>query len=716
MAETEEAKMEEVKPIFFEDFDVRGSLYGVTIRSPIPRGRLLSVEAPRLPNSYTLIRATDIPGKNRAGDLPVPVLAEETVSYIGEPVALLLGPDKAKLDEYLSQCTVKTESETAVFGNHSFPPEAVMTRRDIHIGDTEKAFGEAQTIIEGTYTTGIQDHWYSEPAGAAAVFVPPSPEENSLPGRLVIHTATQWPFRVKWAVAGLLNIPQETVVVAPSRIGIHLDGKIWYPTLPACHAALGAFITKKPVKILFTREEDFRYTPKRFAAEIRIRSALGEQGRLLASEIQVTADLGAQGVFTDEILDRTCLGALGAYKQGAISIDGKAIVTNIPPGGPLAGFGLAQGFFAAERQVSRIADTLRQDPVEWRKNNVFHKNKTLAFGSAVADPIPLEEVLDTAAAMGDYRRKWASFELLREYRRKEKGIDKNEPLRGIGIATAYQGNGFLYSGVDKGYYGVELTLDKDGSLEIRTSMVSSNQEYTYIWRQIAGEILGVEASAVRVVSQTTEGIPDSGPSCLSRNITVITKLVERACLAIRKQRFRDPLPITVRRVYHPVKALNWEGKAFDQNALTHPGWAAAVVEVEIDPIEYTPKIRGAWIGVDGGKILSEARARRSLKFSVIQALGWASREKISYEEGIIPDSQIYNYPIPAPEDIPPIRVDFIWSDTTNPRGIGELPFSCVPAAYVQAVSQAMDHPFDRIPLTARDIWEAGKLKNAEEEQ
>jgi CO/xanthine dehydrogenase Mo-binding subunit len=607
---------------------------------------------------------------------------------------------------------VKTDGETPIFGIHSFPPEAVITLRDIQSGDTEKAFGEAKTIVEGTYTTGIQDHWYSEPAGAAAFFVP-VPEDEESPGRLKIRTATQWPFHVRRSVAGLLNVPQDMVVVEPSRIGIHLDGKIWYPSLLACHAALAAFITKKPVKIVYTREEDFRYTPKRNAAEINIRSALGNQGRLLANEIRIRIDLGAQGIFTDEILDRTCIGTLGAYKQGSVRIDGKAIATNIPPGGPLAGFGLSQGFFAMERHASRIADTLRQDPAEWRKNNAFHKNKQLVFGNTLVDPISLEEVLDTAAAMGDYRRKWASYELLREYRR-GKVIDKNEPLRGIGIAAAYQGSGFLYNDTDKGSCGVELTLDKDGSLEIRTSMVSSNQEYFGIWQQIAGEILAVEAAAVRVVSQNTDKIPDSGPSSLSRNITVITKLVERACLAIRKQRFRDPLPITIRRLYRPAKTPNWEGKPFDQNVFTHLGWGAGVVEVEIDPIEYTPKIRGAWLGVDGGKILSEARARRSLKFSVIQALGWASREKICYEEGIVPAALIYHYDIPDPEDVPPIQIDFIWSDTVSAKGIGELPFNCIPAAYVQAVSQAMDHPFERIPLTARDIWEAGKLKNRED--
>jgi CO/xanthine dehydrogenase Mo-binding subunit len=137
------------------------------------------------------------------------------------------------------------------------------------------------------------------------------------------------------------------------------------------------------------------------------------------------------------------------------------------------------------------------------------------------------------------------------------------------------------------------------------------------------------------------------------------------------------------------------------------------VEVEIDPIEYMPKIRGIWLGVDGGRILSEARARRSLKASTVQALGWACHENLAYGEGIISRAQFEEYDIFSPDSIPPIHIDFIWNDSGDPKGIGELPFNCVPAAYLQAVSQAMDHHFQNIPLRPVDIWEAEKLKSPE---
>jgi CO/xanthine dehydrogenase Mo-binding subunit len=730
-------------PCFVEDIRIRQMLYACTLRSPIARGRLVSIECPRLPNSYTLIQAEDIPGKNRLGESALPVLAQGTLSYIGEPVALLVGPDMHILEDYASQCRVLAEEEPPVFAASDAVQDAraILAKREIHIGDTEAAFGRAVTIVRDQYRTGAQEHWYAEPVGAVAWFEQQKTDTDDYqsgakgksPGRvlaartleartLAVHTATQWPFQVKRSVAQVLNLPAAAVQVQPTSIGLHMDGKIWYPSLIACHAALGAYVTKKPVRLMLTRAEDFRYSPKRNETEISIASALNDKGEITGTEIQVRANLGAYGVNAGELLDQTCLGSLGVYRIENISITGIAARTNIPPQGPFCGFGLAQGCFALERHISHIADMRKQNPVEWRKERF---TGILPLGSLSRGNVAGEQLLDAAASMSDYYRKWAAYELLRQNRRRllrndARGTwaEKGETLRGIGIAAGFQGSGLLYSGSDKSGYSVELTLEKDGSLEIRASAVISNDDYGHVWADMAAEILSIDSAAVRIHSGINA--PDSGPAIASRSITLLTRLVEQACLAIRKQRFRDPLPITVRRNVRPQKNPQWEeqlpppaGVFLDPGVFARPGRAAAVVEVAIDPVEYTPVIRGVWLNVDGGKIISEERARKNLKITSIQALGWAGRERISYEDGLIPLTQLENYNISGPADIPPIHIDFIWNNAEDPKGIGDLPFTCIPAAYLQAVSQAMDHHFQSIPLQERDIWEAGKAKHAE---
>jgi CO/xanthine dehydrogenase Mo-binding subunit len=710
-------------PCFVTDLFFPQMLYALTIRSPVAKGRLKSIECPKLPGSYTLITSEDIPGKNYIDDSRFPVLASEELSYIGEPVALLLGPDKNTLEDYSRHCKVIAEEETPVFSCGGEDEGMVAARRDICTGDPETAFSQAASIIRGSYSSGIQEHWYAEPAGAVVWLDETVPDETTRNAAVVVRTATQWPFHVRNAVAQVLGLAASRVLVKPTITGIHMDGKLWYPSLISCHAALGAWITQRPVRLVLTRAEDFSFSPKRCGTEISIANALNEKGEVIGTEINTSVNLGAYGVNAAEILDHVNLGSLGVYKAKNLKLSSAAYRTNIPPQGPFAGFGLAQGFFAVERHASRIADILQQDPAEWRNENAI-KDGTLPLGMPVKDTVTPQQLVQTVVGMSDYRRKWASYELLRQSRRKHliqislDWSEKNENLRGIGIALGCQGNGLLYPGSDKGAYSIELILEKDGTLEIKTSMVNTGGDYGGLWADIASRILGVDRGMVKIRCDTES--PDSGPSILSRNITVISRLVEQACLAISKKRFRDPLPISVRKTVRPQKHSAWDEyfpQTLDHSGFARLGRASAIVEVEVDPIDYIPLIRGVWMGVDGGKIINEDRALKCLKDSTVQALGWVYREQINYVNGAIPASQYDNFEIITPEEIPPITIDFIKSEHEHgePKGIGDLPFTCIPAAYVQAVSQAMDSHLQSIPLKALDIWYAGVKKKINKE-
>jgi CO/xanthine dehydrogenase Mo-binding subunit len=679
----------------------------VLIRSPIARGVLEDIAIPALPKGVTFIRPRDIPGDNSFEHAGFPLLAGKELSYAGQPVAILAGSDISVLRELAAACRVIAAEETPVF-DHLLSQQTA-ARRVFSAGSMTEAFEKAERVIEGTYNTGFQEAWPTDPNGAAAfpVFGQAGQAKNATaPAGIVIHTASQWPFHVRESVARVLGIKADMVEVHPARLGIHMDAKLFYPSLCACYAALAAWITRKPVKFVLERAEDFRFSPKRVKTEIRLKSAIGGDGRILGTELAVSADMGAAGFHAEEILDHIVLGALGAYHHGALNIDAKAALTNVPPAGPLAGFGMAQGFFAMERHVSRIADELKEDPAEWRKSVFLQKGTRLAIGGEIREPVSLEGLIDTAASMSDYRRKWAAFELIRR--------NEGRSLRGIGLATAFQANGLLYPPGER--QSVELILEKDGSLEIRTGMICSEgdfcpslpagrpggNEFSPL-KIIAARELGIDENQVRIVTEGIRAV-NSGPACLSRNIALVSRLVERSCAAVKKQRFRDPLPITVRRFYYPAKAKAWNTETlYDENSLSCLSWGCAVVEAEIDPVEYLPKVRGIWLAVDGGPIVSEHRARKTLTLFSTQALNWAARESISYRDGIIPPEQIRDYPLPPLEEIPPIHIDFQWSEGT-PRGIGELPFNTIPAAYAQALSQALDHPCTKLPVRSADIW------------
>ncbi|MDR2398508.1 MAG: xanthine dehydrogenase family protein molybdopterin-binding subunit [Spirochaetaceae bacterium] len=698
--------------VFVDDITLPGSLCALTVRSPFSKGRLRELIAPALPSGYTLIQGADIPGVNQLDAFPVPILTAQALSYKGEPVALLVGPDMGRLQEYAAQCQVMADKEQPMFFED--PQAEALAQRILTIPplDMSPPEGEPQKNIRGTYETGIQEPWYADTQGVVAVY-------TAEPCSVVIHTATQWPFHIARSVAAALRIPVEAVRVKPTALGMHLDGKLWYPSLIACQAALGSYLTGKPVKFVLTREEDFRYAPKRHRTAIHIQSVLGKTGTIRETQITLKADLGAHGVFIDEILDRTCLGSLGAYKLGALTLNGSAVTTNIPPQGPLEGFGLSQGFFAIERQISRMADALGQDPAVFRKAHIFPKQSSLGLGVPVKAALA-ERLIDRAAAKSDYYRKWAAYELLRSHRRGTAWAVKDESPRGIGIALAYQGSGFLYPPPGEGPYALEVSLDADETLSIRAA--SYTDTWAALWRRIAGELLSLEESRIRLHPLGgVEAVPDCGPMSNSRYPTELTALLHTACEELRQRRQTESLPIRARAAYQPSLKVPWAGHTpipltglYNEQALKSLGWGVAVVEVAIDPIAYTPNIRGIWLCIAGGRLFSEPRARYTVRIAAIQALGWAVQEGLLYVQGKIPEHLFHTYGIPDPGDIPPISVDFCTGpDTGDPCGIGELPFSTIPAAYVQAVSQAMDHPFERIPLGAQAVWEVEHQRKKE---
>jgi len=695
---------------FLEDIYPQHLLYGITIRSPIANGNLKLIQFPVLPDNYTFITARNIPGENRLEDTSIPILADSKLSYIGEPVAILLGQDKTKLEEFAKQCKVIYDEQTPEF--NAIEPAAAV--REIQIGDNKSVYDRPGLIIAGSYVTGIQDHWYAEPVGAVTYYEKKETKKKD-EKVLTVKTATQWPYHVKRSVARVLGIDQSNISVETTSLSLHMDGKLMFASLVACHAALGTFFTNRPVRFILNREEDFFYSPKRCKSNIDIVTTIDEKGNITAAEVDINVNLGAYGVNSEEILDQVCLGVIGYNNIENFKITAKANTSNLPPQGPFSGFGLAQGFFAIQRHISQISDTVQIDPVEWRKTR-YNPSLILPSGIGSKSHISVDKLISSVTAMSDYYRKWASYEMLRQSRKENKIMyEKGENLRGIGMTLGFQGNGLLYHGEDKGIYSVEATLTKDGFLEIKTSITSSDEDYAKIWAKVAGEILSIEADNVRLIN---EQAPDSGPCCASRNITALTKLVEKCCIAIRKQRFHDPLPITVRRSVKPQYGSLWQdrflprnGKNMDINGFSKLAMAACVVEVSIDIVECIPKIRGVWLGVDGGKIISENRARRNLTRGASQALGWAFAENIEYSDGALPKTKYDKFVISSYMDIPVFDIDFLSTNNLEPKGIGELPFTCIPAAFLQAVSQAMDHCYKSIPLKRKEIWEIARLRN-----
>jgi CO/xanthine dehydrogenase Mo-binding subunit len=674
------------------DFRTEGMLCVATVRSPVARGSVRSIVFPKLPAGYRSILPADIPGRNRIVSFgaEVPILAQDAVSYIGEPVALIAGPDPILLEELVANTKVFCEAEEPFVKWESFSSEQVAAKRVAVSGDPDLAFSIASSVHEATYTSGAIEHYYSEPQGAAAAYDY---------DKIAVWCATQWPYHVRDSVALALGCRAQEVSVRPTRLGIHLDGKLWYPSLLACQAAVASIACGRPAKILLTREEDFRYSPKRARSSVSVRSALGPSGELSALDLRIAVNVGAYGPLADEILSQAVLASSGAYACPNLRIEGYAVVTNTPPMGAFGGLGASHSLFAVEAQANRMALIAGEDPADWKSRNVLRKGSLLLTGEPMREEAPYEALLARVSAASDYRRKYAGYELVR----KRRSGRSDGPLRGIGLSFAYQGAGPFLSGEASNSYTVEATLSKDLGVSILTSAAGGAGRVTEVWRRSAADVLGVGIEKVSVAPPDTDQVPDSGPSTLSRNVSVVNRLVERACEAIQKRRFREPLPLTARSIYRMPKPIKWEGGQVSGSPFDTAAWACAVVELELDAWTLEPRPLGVWLCVEGGTVVAPDRAASALRSGVADALGACMVERFDPSSDA-DESAYFRYGLLPLQRLPPISIEFLEPPSRAPvKGIGELPFDTVPAAFLSALSQAADSPFSSLPVPAADI-------------
>jgi CO/xanthine dehydrogenase Mo-binding subunit len=244
-------------------------------------------------------------------------------------------------------------------------------------------------------------------------------------------------------------------------------------------------------------------------------------------------------------------------------------------------------------------------------------------------------------------------------------------------------------------------LDKDGTLSLFTSAVTENFQTSSLWKEIAGNILEITPEDVRLETTSTSLVPDSGPSLFSRNITIITQLIEKCCNAIKKSRFRLHLPIEVKRSFRLPRTNGWDPENFRGNPFPIVSWGAAVVETETNPITFETSIRGVWFAADCGKIMNLDLARAEVESEIFRSVINSTMKPPvqKYAKRGIPLTPV------QPENHFQVHIDFLTSSESKPGGIGELPDSLIPSALSEALSMGLDIKLTSIPSTSESLYQ-----------
>jgi CO/xanthine dehydrogenase Mo-binding subunit len=711
---------------YVDDLKFPGMIFGATVRSPVARGRILGIHfEPGIPwEEFTVVTAKDIPGKNCVALLidDQPCLAAEFVNHPEEPVVLLAHPDKYLLEEARRAVRIEIEPLPTVFSmDDSLARKHVIWGTDnifksyqVNKGHVDAALREADLIVEGTYETGAQEQLYIEPQGMIA-------QANAEEG-VAVWGSLQCPYYVHKALVVLFGLPKDRVRVVQAETGGGFGGKEEYPSMIAAHAALLAWKSGKPVKIIYDRAEDMVATTKRHPSRTKHRTAVTRDGKLMAMDIDFTLDGGAYETLSPVVLSRGTIHAAGPYNCPNVRIRSRAVATNAPPHGAFRGFGAPQSVFALERHLDRVADAVGLAPDKFRRRNFIHQGETISVGQVIQEKVDMERLMNRA------------FELSGYYVKRKRFATENPGRiirKGIGFASFFHGAGFTGSGEEHLASEVAAEATRDGRVRVMAASTEMGQGTNTIFSQIAGDVLGIDQEQIEIVQPDTANVPNSGPTVASRTSMIVGKLVETAALEIRGKlvnggylapeysaaefaeacrRYSErtgPLASFVK--YEHPRDLLWDDERYEGHAYGAYAWAVYVVEVSVD-------MRTAEVRVDDfvavqevGKVINPVLAAGQIEGGVAQGIGIALYENVVWQEGRMVNGQMTNYIMPTSMDVPSIRVYFeeipYERGPAGAKGIGELPLDGTAPAIANAISHATGANITRVPVTPEVLSE-----------
>ena len=688
--------------VYVCDMTLPNMQYAYMVRSTIARGRIKAIHVPELPEGYYFISAKDIPaqGKNELWMIAKDwrCFAEDYVLYVGETIGLVVGPDRSVLKRIKAQIKIDYEEQTPAVtiddgihcvGGPMFPEKNsnVMCELFCEKGrPMDEVFAEADEVFEETIETPYQEHVHLETNSAIA---------DMEDGKFVFYASAQCPFYIRKSIAGLLDIPYDDIIVRQCTTGGAFGGKEHFPDV-LCGALLVAENKiRKPIKMVFDREEDTQFSVKRHPSKCIYKTAV-KDGKITGVYGHIYYNCGAYLSSSYVVLQRGVFHGNGVYTFDNTYLKGEGIGTNMFPSCAFRGFGAPQTIFAIETHLDHLAHHLGVDPLEFKMKYLAKKGDETTTNGHIIEEVKLPEMLEVVTRESDYWRKAKEYEL---------GCG-----RGIGIAMYNHGGAFTGNG-EQAIIKAHARLVKTGDrVSIQVGSTEMGQGFKTSLRKICAATLGVSIDQIEYLDPDTSKVVDSGPTAASRSTMVVGRLVERAAQEM-KERWSEGDFTTEVEYEHP-DGYPWDQATFRGDAYLGYGWGVVCVEVEVDKLTNEVKTLGVWSSHEIGKAIDELIVHGQINGGILQSLGYGSMEKLEVKGGRFKQKSMSDYVIPTSMDFP--KQFYHIQENPYPwgpygaKGMGELVFNGASAAYVDAVERALNTRFTSIPIPPEAIEEAMK--------
>lgn len=734
--------------LYTADIEHKGMLHAAILRSPVPAGKIVRLnvdKARQMPGVKAVVTAADVPDIRAGWALfDTPMFARDEVLFEGEPIAAVAAttlaqsraavaaieleiqeiPPVGDIDMALAAGARLIHPKLAQYG--SVP--GIVFNREGNVAckyayeepGVDDAFAKADRIIEDTYDFGRQYQGYLEPKGTIVQY---------RDGRYTVQSGHQYVFNLRDRLAQFLQIKPSDVRVQGMAIGGGFGGKLDFGPEP--YAAVLAKATGKPVKLIFSREEDLLAATVREGARVRVRSALDKDGNIIGREFFTDHDNGA---YSGELILMAGLALMfcrGVYRTGPIRTQFRLIYTNTSPTGAYRGVSGVPMISAIECHMDHIARELGVDPRAYRLTHTLENNEKLPNGQMLHDAAILREA-------------YAEIEKIAPWEEMKR---TKKPLEGVAIgSTVWLTNPLPASATVK--------LNEDGSAYVLSGTCDIG---TGAMAQgvvgIVAQTLGLDPANVHIVQPDTDVAAYDGGSQGSRTTRAVGRAAEHAAIEVRQKVLDAAAPLMqteaarltlsggkIHDIEDPGKAIGLAdilmmgafasgpivgtGKHAEQPIPFDPGCAAGLAfptlptptyhvhmaKVAVCPMTGNVEVKRYIVAQEVGKALNPQGISGQIQGGVCQGIGYALHEGLRVKDGRYMERSLEAYRLPLAVDIPEVEAIILEHPADEgpfgAKGTAEPPIVLAPAVIHNAIYDAIGVPLNSIPLTPENILEA----------
>jgi CO/xanthine dehydrogenase Mo-binding subunit len=727
---------------FTADLNLPGMLTGKILRSTRHHARILHLDvrpALKVPGVKAVITARDVPSVvygfgDRRADMTV--FATDRVRYKGDEIAAIAAVDEETAGEGLDRIVVEYEELTAVFDPeeavkegapqlHDDSPNNIGVRIKINKGDMDRALAEADLVREDRFDTQRVHQSYAEPYACLV--------EWDGSDRITVYTGTMNASGIQIMLSRVLQVPVGRVRVIQCHTGGSFGSKVVLNSIYPASAVLSRK-TGRPVKMVYTREEEYFASRPRYGGRYYVKTAVKKDGRILGRELDFYYDAGAYCDMAAAMIIVCSHRNDSVYRIPAIRTDARLVYTNKSPVGAYRGYGNPQNTFAFDSQLDMIADELGLDPAELRLKNATRPGDVTVHGWKITScglPEAIEHVVEASG--------W-----------KEKRGRRRQIRQGIGMACTIHEVDDRHSESFAGS-NAHVEILQDGEVIIYSGEGEYGQGRDTTFCQLAAEVIGVPLSSVRILLPDTDVTPYSlGPwgsrVTYSGGIAVVRAAEEARHILLQEAADMlegNPADLSIREGKIFVQGISQakatvaeaanfallrkKGKrirgsgqeepattGMDPTKQTSPcstySFACQAVEVKVNQKTGEIQVLKVWTANDGGNILNPIGAEGQIEGQVLQGLGFAKTEEMIYRRGHLLNPDFVTSGTPGPFEAPPLQIYFTRTyDPSGPfgaKGVAEVAAPPTAAALANAVYDAIGVRIQKLPLSPENVLAA----------